>query len=186
MPYYIFLKSLRSLGEFKKNPHFNISPKSPSSLCQAGPSCQLRPSPPAAPPPPLGHPAPPNSAPRVPPSRYHPTIIPPPPIFNGVKAINAPVNPDHPSPALPRPYKNHPDDPRSTSHLTEPFSSPLPRRNPSPPSSRDLVAPPPSPGRHTTARAPVRPEPNSPCSSLSFAPPPVSFGALERPKAVLR
>jgi hypothetical protein len=48
-------------------------------------------------------------------------------VFNGVKAINAGVNPGHPSPVLPRPYKNHPDDHRSTSHLTEPFSSPLPR-----------------------------------------------------------
>jgi hypothetical protein len=109
-----------------------------------------------------------------------------PPIFNGVKAINAGVNPGHPSPALSWPYKNHPDDPQSTSHLTEPFSSPLPRRNPSPLSSRDLFAPPPSPGRHATARAPVRPELHSPCSSLSFAPPPVSFGAPERSEAVLR
>jgi hypothetical protein len=36
--------------------------------------------------------------------------------------------------ALPQPYKSHPDDPRSTPHLTVPFSSPLPRRKPSPPS----------------------------------------------------
>jgi hypothetical protein len=61
----------------------------------------------------------------------------------------------HPPSALPWPYKRHPNEPRSTPHLTEPFSSPLPRWNPSPPSSRDLFVPPPSPGRHTTARAPV-------------------------------
>jgi hypothetical protein len=30
MAYYIFLKSLRSLEEFRKNPHVKISPKSPS------------------------------------------------------------------------------------------------------------------------------------------------------------
>jgi hypothetical protein len=30
MAYYIFLKSLRSLGEFRKNPHVQIPPKSPS------------------------------------------------------------------------------------------------------------------------------------------------------------
>jgi hypothetical protein len=71
----------------------------------------------------------------LPPRHHFPPLIPllnPPPIFNGVKAINAGVNPGHPSPALLRPNENHPDDPRSTSHLTEPFSSPLPRRNPSP------------------------------------------------------
>jgi hypothetical protein len=31
MAYYIFLKSLRSLGEFRKNPHVKIPPKSPST-----------------------------------------------------------------------------------------------------------------------------------------------------------
>jgi hypothetical protein len=38
----------------------------------------------AAPPPPPGHPTPPSSAPRVPLSRYHPAIIPPPliPLLN--------------------------------------------------------------------------------------------------------
>jgi hypothetical protein len=57
----------------------------------------------------------------------------------------------HPHGARPWPYKSHPDDPRSTPHLTEPFSSPLPRRNPSPPSSHDLFAPPPSPSHHAAA-----------------------------------
>jgi hypothetical protein len=167
MAYYIFLKSLRSLEEFRKNPHVKIPPKSPcanfqsldkfknpifnskfSFLCfrpgrpcgplglwpsrlplaslspqaetsLAGPSSPCiggvsagvrfpfwftpselvaslssslssgprlsapsltsdRPSS-AVPPPPPGHPALPSSAPRVPPSRYHPAIIPPPP-----------------------------------------------------------------------------------------------------------
>jgi hypothetical protein len=31
MAYYIFLKSLRSLEEFMKNPHVKIPPKSPST-----------------------------------------------------------------------------------------------------------------------------------------------------------
>jgi hypothetical protein len=35
MAYYIFLKSLRSLEEFRKNPHVNISPKSPCANFQS-------------------------------------------------------------------------------------------------------------------------------------------------------
>jgi hypothetical protein len=35
MAYYIFLKSLRSLEEFRKNPHVNIPPKSPSTNLQS-------------------------------------------------------------------------------------------------------------------------------------------------------
>jgi hypothetical protein len=31
MAYYIFLKSWRSLEEFRKNPHLKIPPKSPST-----------------------------------------------------------------------------------------------------------------------------------------------------------
>jgi hypothetical protein len=34
MAYYIFLKSLRSLEEFRKNPHVKIPPKSPSKIFQ--------------------------------------------------------------------------------------------------------------------------------------------------------
>jgi hypothetical protein len=242
MAYYIFLKSLRSLEEFRKNPHVKIPPKSPCANFQSlgkfknpifnskiyflrfrpGRPCgplDLWPSQPApaglavptgqnlphrpiqpvrrwrlygstfsllvralrdgrfslvslssgprlsalsltsgrlsstAPPPPLGHPAPPSSAPRVPPSRYHPAIIPPlnsplnPPSSMALKSLMPVLTPATP----PRPYKNHPDDPRSTSQLTEPFSSPLPHRNPSPPSFCDLFVPPPSPGRHATA-----------------------------------
>jgi hypothetical protein len=203
MACYIFLKSLRSLEEFRKNPHVKIPPKSPSTNFQSlgkfkNPSFSseipfslfsarltLRPTWPLAQPahwsrhaaPPLqdetvsagppssridrvftgnmfsllvhafragrlslvpltigpwlsalspssshpsstappsipGHRAPPSSAPRVPPSRYHlafispPLIIllNPPPSSMAFKAINASVNPPgHPSPALPRP-----------------------------------------------------------------------------------
>jgi hypothetical protein len=35
MEYYIFLKSLRSLEEFRKNPHVKIPPKSPSTNFQS-------------------------------------------------------------------------------------------------------------------------------------------------------
>jgi hypothetical protein len=35
MAYYIFLKSLRSLEEFRKNPHAKIPPKSPSTISQS-------------------------------------------------------------------------------------------------------------------------------------------------------
>jgi hypothetical protein len=35
MAYYIFLKSLRSLEEFRKNPHVKIPPKSPSTHFQS-------------------------------------------------------------------------------------------------------------------------------------------------------
>jgi hypothetical protein len=35
MAYFIFLKSLRSLEEFRKNPHVKIPPKSPSTIFQS-------------------------------------------------------------------------------------------------------------------------------------------------------
>jgi hypothetical protein len=35
MTYYIFLKSLRSLEEFRKNTHVKIPPKSPSTIFQS-------------------------------------------------------------------------------------------------------------------------------------------------------
>jgi hypothetical protein len=35
MAYFIFLKSLRSLEEFRKNPHVKIPPKSPSTTFQS-------------------------------------------------------------------------------------------------------------------------------------------------------
>jgi hypothetical protein len=77
------------------------------------PTCSCLSSP--APPPILGHRTPLSSAPRVPSSRYHLTFNSPPlisllnlssspPVFNGVKAINAGVNClGHPSPVLPWP-----------------------------------------------------------------------------------
>jgi hypothetical protein len=80
-------------------------------------------------------------------------------------AIHPAVTPATPLGALTRPYKSHPDDPRSTPHL---------------------IVPPPSPSRYATARALVRPEPSSPCSSPPFAPPSLSFGSPERPEAELR
>jgi hypothetical protein len=49
-------------------------------------------------------------------------------------AIHPAVTPATPLGALSRPYKSHPDDPRSIPHLTAPFSSPLPCQKPSPPS----------------------------------------------------
>jgi hypothetical protein len=61
-------------------------------------------------PPPLSdHPAPPSSAPRVPPSRYHPAFISPlnsplkPPSSMALKPLTPVLNPGHPSPTLPRP-----------------------------------------------------------------------------------
>jgi hypothetical protein len=36
MAYYIFLKSLRSLEEFRKNPHVKILPKSPTNFPSLG------------------------------------------------------------------------------------------------------------------------------------------------------
>jgi hypothetical protein len=82
----------------------------------------LTPSRPSTPVPPLlsGHPAP-----RVPPSRYHPAfifspLIPllNPPVFNGVKAINAGVKPQPPLPgAPPTPIKGRAPPPDFTTPL---------------------------------------------------------------------
>jgi hypothetical protein len=36
MAYYIFLKSLRNLEEFRKNPHVKIPPKSPTNFQSLG------------------------------------------------------------------------------------------------------------------------------------------------------
>jgi hypothetical protein len=95
---------------------------SPTSLCQPGPRCQFHSPPPAA------RACPTSSTPRVPPDRYHLAFISPPlnpllnpPIFNGVKAINAGIKLlGHPSPALPRPpiKGEHP-------HRVSPHLSPL-------------------------------------------------------------
>jgi hypothetical protein len=67
----------------------------------------------------------------------------------------------HPSDALPRPYKSHPKDLRSTPHLTALLPSPLPRRNASPPSFSDHHCAAATPGSHTATRAPVSHPPHS-------------------------
>jgi hypothetical protein len=54
-----------------------------------------------------------------------------------------------------------------------------------PPSSIAATASSPSPGHHTTARAPVRPEMGSLRSSLSFVPSPMTSHAPEWPEAML-
>jgi hypothetical protein len=73
---------------------------SPSSLYHAGPGYQLRPPPSAAQLRASGATEP------LPPSLHFPSLnspLKPSPVFNGVKAINAGVNPPgHPSPALPQ------------------------------------------------------------------------------------
>jgi hypothetical protein len=119
----------------------------------------------------------------LPPPSSFPPLIPFKPSLNG---YSSPPLLQPPPSALPRPYKSHPDDHRNTPHLTEPLPSPLPRWNPSPPSFPRLLHAAASPGRHAAARAPMRPEPSSPCSPLSIAPPPVSFSAPERLEAILR
>jgi hypothetical protein len=64
----------------------------------------------------------------------------------------------HPSGALPRPYKSHPEDPRSTPHLTALLPSPLPCRNASPSSFSN---------RHHDARPPHhRSRPSEPPTTL--------------------
>jgi hypothetical protein len=73
--------------------------------------------------------------------------------LNGFNGYSSPslLWPATPPGALSRPYKSHPDDPRDTPHLTEPLSSPLSRRNPSPPSFPWLLCTTASPGRHAAA-----------------------------------
>jgi hypothetical protein len=68
----------------------------------------------------------------------------------------------HPSGALPRPHKSHPEDPRSTPHLTALLPSPLLCRNASPSSFSDRHHTAATLGCHTAARAPVSHPPHSP------------------------
>jgi hypothetical protein len=147
------------------------------------------PSSPALPPPP-GHPAP-----RVPPSRYHPTFIFPPliPLLNPPPSsmVLKPLMPALTPVATPPrcssdPYKRRAPPPEFTAPLPaslrfSPCSSlPLTER-------RRLQF-------YTTVARPPRRRPSSGEAqtelpvllSLSVAPPPVSFGAPERPEAVLR
>jgi hypothetical protein len=76
----------------------------------------------------------------------------------------------HLSGALPRPYKSHPEDPRSTPHLSTLVCSPLPRRNASPPNFSDRHHAAVMPGRHTSARALVSHPPHSPCPTPPLPP----------------
>jgi hypothetical protein len=126
----------------------------------------------------------------LPPHLHFPSLnfpLKPSPIFNGVKAINAGVNPPWPPlPGAPLTRIKGEHHPRSSPHLSQPLFASLHARASLSPSAATSGSAPPSPRLHAAARAPVRPEPSSPCSSLSFAPPPVSFGAPERPEVVLR
>jgi hypothetical protein len=105
----------------------------------------------------------------MPPSHYRPPITSPTssPSNRALTSING-FN-SHSSPPLlrpplqrpPRPYKTHPEDPRSTLHITALLPSPLLRRNASPPSFSDCHRAATTPGRHTAARAPVSHPPHS-------------------------
>jgi hypothetical protein len=121
------------------------------------------------------------------PPHHSPPLIPFKPSLNALNGYSPHRYSGHPSRATsPGPIKATPMTPGALH--TSPRPSPLLSRARNPPHrvSRDLVMPPPLPGRYAAARAPVRPKPSSPCSSLPFAPPPVSFAAPERPKAELR
>jgi hypothetical protein len=225
MIYYIFLKSLRSLGEFRKNPHVKIPPKSPSTnfqslakfknpifnseilfpcfwpgrpygplglwpsrlpLASPLPQAEAHRSAQAAQPTrgvgviaevrfllgftssilgafslptaDMGDPLVSSVFPTMPADPGRETSAPPLPaspaprlgcrqdftapliipLLNppsnqalaALMAIHPAVTPAAPPGALPWPYKSHPDDPRSTPHLTVPFSSPAPETLP--------------------------------------------------------
>jgi hypothetical protein len=122
-----------------------------------------------------------GAAEPLPPRVHFPSLnfpLKPSPVFNGIKAINTGVNrPRPPLPgAPPNPIKGE-HHPGSSPHLSQPIFASLHARASLSPSAATSGSAPLSPGLHAAARAPVRPEPSSPCSSLSFAPPPVSFGA---------
>jgi hypothetical protein len=122
-----------------------------------------------------------GAAEPLPPRLHFPSLnfpLKPSPVFNGIKAINTGVNrPRPPLPgAPPNPIKGE-HHPGSSPHLSQPIFASLHARASLSPSAATSGSAPLSPGLHAAARAPVRPEPSSPCSSLSFAPPPVSFGA---------
>jgi hypothetical protein len=123
-----------------------------------------RPSSPTPPPLP-GHPAPPSSAPRVPPSGYHPAFIFPPliPLLNpppssmALKPLTPVLTPRPPIPgAPPTPIKGE-HHPRSSPHLSQPLFASLDARASLSPSAAASGSAPLSPGLHATARAPVRP-----------------------------
>jgi hypothetical protein len=133
-----------------------------------------------------------GAAEPLPPRLHFPSLnspLKPSPVFNGIKAINTSINPPRPPlpGASPIPIKGE-HHPWSSPHLSQPLFASLHARASLSPSAAASSSALPSLGLHTAAQAPVRPEPSSPCSSLSLsvAPPPVSFGAPERPEAVLR
>jgi hypothetical protein len=130
MAYYIFLKSLRSLKEFRKNPHVKISPKSSSTNFQSlnkfknpifnleipfpyfGPAdlaaqSAIGPAGPAPRPPSAAQLHTSGATGPLPPRLHFPSLkspLKPSPIFNGIKVINVGIKlPGHPSPTLPRP-----------------------------------------------------------------------------------
>jgi hypothetical protein len=82
----------------------------------------------------------------------------PSPVFNGVKAINASVDPPRPPlpGAPPTPIKGE-HHPRSSPHLSQPLFASLHAQASLSPSAAASGSAPPSPGLHAAARASVRP-----------------------------
>jgi hypothetical protein len=143
---------------------------SPSSLCQAVPGYQLRPPPPAARAHPHRHSFP--ATERCPVLRLgcqraittspsFPSLnspLKPSPVFNGVKAINAGVNPPGtPLLSAPPTHIKSEHHPRSSPHLSQPLFTSLHARASLSPSTAAADSAPPSPSLHAATRAPVRP-----------------------------
>jgi hypothetical protein len=108
--------------------------------------------------------------------------------FYGVKAITADrfYASSGRSPPL-GPYKRARSTPgHHHTHRCPPLLAPEFTTPTSPSTDRHRHCFPPSPGHLATARAPVRPEPSSSCSSLSVVPLPMSFCAPEWPEAMIR
>jgi hypothetical protein len=142
----------------------------------------------------LGHRAPPSSAPWVPPSRYHlafifPPLIPlsnPPPSSMALKPLTlALIPPATPPQRSPNPYKRRAPPSEFTAPL--PASLCFSPRSSLPLTERRCLR-----FCTTVARPPChRPSSGEPLAelpvllSLYIAPPPVSFGALDHPEAVL-
>jgi hypothetical protein len=179
--YYIFIKSLRSIEEFRKNPHVKIPPKSPSTNFQSLDKFKnpifirkriflhfrpIRPS---------SQPAYSASWPTLPPGLHFPRLACRPTLPPGFRSVARPSWPAQGS-GLPPRDAAPPSSASSHCRVKPPW---LPTSLPTDVSS-------PSPGRHTATRASVSHPLGSPRSCLSVAPPPASFGAPERPEAKLR
>jgi hypothetical protein len=108
-----------------------------------------------------------------PPCRYSPSPSTPPNPSLCRLAFNGPYKRARSTPGH---HDTHPRPPLLAPESATPTSSSTDRRPRFPP----------LPGHLAAARASVRPEPSSPCSSLSIMPPPVSFRAPEWPEAMLR